>query len=125
MPWLVGQNYSFEVFRTRAPGSRFGDPARREKTRRRSPCAHAIDHTAAGVALTGGLACDAPADLAWTHTRATGSPFPADPCSGWLLGSGTAVAGLVHASNLGWTEGCPTRSAVADEWTIARRRIEA
>ncbi|MCY0986336.1 DUF4215 domain-containing protein [Nannocystis sp. ILAH1] len=69
--------------------------------------AHAIDHTADGVALTGGLACSEPADLAWTHTRATGSPFPGEPCSGWLLGSGTAVAGLVHATNLGWTEGCP------------------
>jgi cysteine-rich repeat protein len=69
--------------------------------------AHAIDRTAAGEELTGDVACNDAKNLAWTHTRATGSPFPGEPCSGWLLGSGTAVAGLVHATNLGWTEGCP------------------
>ncbi|MCY1056428.1 DUF4215 domain-containing protein [Nannocystis sp. SCPEA4] len=68
--------------------------------------AHAIDRTAAGAKLMPGFVCSDPANLAWTHTRATGSPFAGDPCSGWLLGSGTAVAGLVHATNLGWTEGC-------------------
>ncbi|MDC0722170.1 DUF4215 domain-containing protein [Nannocystis bainbridge] len=68
---------------------------------------HPIDRTAAGLELPGDLACSDPANLAWTHTRATGSPFPGNPCSGWLLDNGTAVAGLVHATGLGWTEGCP------------------
>lgn len=76
--------------------------------------AHPINRTADATELAEGLSCSDPANLAWTHTRATGSPFPGDPCSGWLLNSGQAVAGLVHATNLGWTEGCPTVSCAQE-----------
>lgn len=69
--------------------------------------AHPINRTAGGTEVLGGASCSAADNLAWTHTRANAGPADGNPCSAWISSSETAVAGLVHATDIAWTEGCP------------------